>query len=417
MRFKKTMSGRRLTRRNFLKKTGSLVMLPLAANFAGCAPASEADDEFDSQLVLLGTAGGPSWWPGSDRMGASSALVISDRFSGEDSIYLIDLGYGALQRLAEAFNQGEFTPAPGGTVQKGYPSYMAKVKALFFTHLHMDHFTDLPALLLYGQGVGIKAYPDDEAEKRLQIIGPGPRGQLEEVFPPGRPTPPILNPENPTPGTADMVDMLLPAFAQSINDFTLDNGWGDFSQLVRVKEIPLSPLPRSDFPIDPDTGEPINTAPWPDMDPIFVYSDDLVYVTAALVNHGPVYPSLAFRFDTVDGSVVFSGDTGFPCNNLVKLALNADILVHEVIDPVFIDNLFPKPLSPAGEALKYHLESAHTAITDVGRHAEDANVRALVLNHIVPGNTPVERLRMAGDHFSGNLVIGEDLKSIALNRL
>jgi ribonuclease BN (tRNA processing enzyme) len=415
MRFKKTMLRRMISRRSFLKKAGSLAVLPLAADLAGCAPASDADEQFNSRLVLLGTAGGPSWWPASDRMGASSALVIRDPFKEEERIYLVDLGYGALQRLAQAFNEGKFIPAPGGPVQKGYSDYMAKVKALFFTHLHMDHLTDLPALLLYGQGVGLKAYPDDEADKRLQIHGPGTRGQLEDVFPPKRPIPPIINPDNPTPGTADMVDMILPAFAQTINNFTRDNGWGNFSELVGINEIPFPPLPRSDYPIDPNTGQPLNTAPWPDMDPIFIYRDDLIYVTATLVNHGPVYPCLAYRFDTADGSVVFSGDTGFPCNNLVQLAFNADILVHEVIDPVFIDNLFPKPLSPGNQALKYHLESAHTAIADVGRQATDANVRTLVLNHIVPGNTPVERLRMAGEHFNGRLIIGEDLKSIGLN--
>ena len=50
-----------------------------------------------------------------------------------------------------------------------------------------------------------------------------------------------------------------------------------------------------------------------------------------LVQHAPVFPAFGFRFDTPDGSVVFSGDTG-PCDNVVRLARGADVLVHEVID-------------------------------------------------------------------------------------
>ncbi len=45
-----------------------------------------------------------------------------------------------------------------------------------------------------------------------------------------------------------------------------------------------------------------------------------------LVEHAPVFPSFAFRFDSEQGSVVFSGDTG-PCRNLVRLARNADVQV------------------------------------------------------------------------------------------
>jgi len=398
-----------ISRRGFLKFVGCLTASPLAAQISVNTPCSHAEDYSGSQLVLLGTAGGPSWWPNSVRMGASSALAVRDR------IYLVDFGYGAAQRLAEAFNVGEFVSKPGGLVQKGYSSYMQNIKALFFTHLHMDHITDYPSLLLYGQGVGLHSYADDEAEKRLQVYGPGTRGQVEDVFPPGRQNAaPIMNPGNPEPGTKDMTSLALPAFAQTINNFTQDSGWGDFSRLVQVHEIPIPPLPRQDYPFDPQTGQPRNTAPWPDMEPIRVYQDDLIRVTAALVNHGPVYPALAFRFETIDGSVVFSGDTGYPCDNLVRLARNADILVHEVIDPAFIDNLFPEPLSEAGAAMKYHLESSHTSIFDVGKHAAEANVRTLILNHIVPGNTPVARLQMAAENFGGNLIIGEDLLRVPL---
>ncbi len=367
-----------------------------------------------TKVVLLGTSGGPTWWPDSERMGTASALVVRENAgNGTEHIYLIDLGPGASQRLGTAFNSGTYTNIDGNNVLKGYPSFLKNVKALFFTHLHMDHTTDFPNLLLCGQSAGMASYPDSEAHKRLQVIGPGARGQLEDVYPAGRTNAaPIINPANPTPGTADMTSYLLQAYAQTINNMTQDAGWSDFSKLLSVHEIPLPPLPRSDYPVDPATGRSLNTAPWPDMAPILVYQDALVTVRATLVNHGPVYGSFAFRFDTADGAVVFSGDTGYPCSNLVQLAQGADVLVHEVIDPAFINNLFPPPLTPATEALKYHLESSHTSIFDVGKHATAAGARTLVLNHIVPGNTPEARLQMAQQNFAGRLIAGRDLMQI-----
>src|SRR6185436_17337530 len=55
----------------------------------------------------------------------------------------------------------------------------------------------------------------------------------------------------------------------------------------------------------------------PAMDPFLVMEDDRVRVTAVLVPHGPVFQSYAYRFDTDDGSVVFSGDTK-ASENVVK---------------------------------------------------------------------------------------------------
>jgi len=55
-----------------------------------------------------------------------------------------------------------------------------------------------------------------------------------------------------------------------------------------------------------------------------VMSDDNVKVTAALVDHPPVVPAFAYRFDARDRSIVISGDTA-PSENLVKLARGADV--------------------------------------------------------------------------------------------
>ena len=48
--------------------------------------------------MLIGTAGGPSFWPDTDRVGIGSAVVIGD------VAYMVDCGAGAARRAAEAFS-------------------------------------------------------------------------------------------------------------------------------------------------------------------------------------------------------------------------------------------------------------------------------------------------------------------------
>src|ERR1700730_6008705 len=65
-----------------------------------------------------------------------------------------------------------------------------------------------------------------------------------------------------------------------------------------------------------------------------------VTVSAILVDHAPIFPVFAFRFDTPAGAVVISGDTNRNAN-LIELAKGADILIHEAIDLDWARSLFP----------------------------------------------------------------------------
>jgi ribonuclease BN (tRNA processing enzyme) len=192
------------------------------------------------------------WAPDCDRAGTSSALVVRDETVDppRDRIYVVDLGHGSALRLAEAFSVGAYTYRYGYKLAKSLPNCLANVKAVFVTHLHMDHTTDYPALLLYGQASGL--VPSGDPAERLQVYGPGTRGVLEDIFPPGAPVPPIVNPENPTPGLADMTGYLWQAYAQTINNFMRDGVLPDFRSLVSIHEVGVPPLPRPGFP---------NTAP------------------------------------------------------------------------------------------------------------------------------------------------------------
>jgi ribonuclease BN (tRNA processing enzyme) len=138
-------------------------------------------------------------------------------------------------------------------------------------------------------------------------------------------------------------------------------------------------------------------------------------VTATLVNHAPVFPALAYRFDTPTGSVVFSGDTG-PCDNLVRLADGADVLVHEVFDVEHWAVRMPSS-EPNRDALIAQLERAHTSVADVGAIAERAGVGTLVLSHLVPceGRTTDEWESLVQPCFpSGKVVCAVDLDEFAI---
>ncbi|MGN6723398.1 MAG: MBL fold metallo-hydrolase, partial [Marmoricola sp.] len=223
-------------------------------------------------------------------------------------------------------------------------------------------------------------------------------GALQPAFH-GRPVS-TIDPADPTPGLADMTQRLVDAYAYSTNVFMRDSGIPDPRDLMEIHEIQL-----------PNVGaDPLHhTAPA--MEPFAVMEDDRVKVTAILVPHGPVFPSFAFRFDTDEGSVVFSGDTSLS-DNVVRLARGADILVHEAIDLAALGQLPP--------AVMDHLRSSHTSVTDVGGVAERAGVGTLVLSHLVPAAhsivSPSSWRRQAQQGFGGRVIVGEDLMRIPVQR-
>jgi ribonuclease BN (tRNA processing enzyme) len=142
--------------------------------------------------------------------------------------------------------------------------------------------------------------------------------------------------------------------------------------------------------------------------------DERVKVTAALVQHPPVTPAFAYRFDCPDRSIVFSGDTR-PSENLVALARGADVLVHEVMYLPALDKLIAS--EPNAKRLREHLLASHTTTEQVGRIATEAGVKTLVLTHFVPGGgyppIPDEVWHDAvAPHFKGRLIVGHDLLEI-----
>jgi ribonuclease BN (tRNA processing enzyme) len=65
--------------------------------------------------------------------------------------------------------------------------------------------------------------------------------------------------------------------------------------------------------------------------------------------------------------------------------------------------------------LREHLVASHTTVEDVGRVAAEANVKMLVLSHLVPSDIELpdnDWTAGARTHFKGRIVVGTDLMEI-----
>jgi len=138
-----------------------------------------------------------------------------------------------------------------------------------------------------------------------------------------------------------------------------------------------------------------------------------VKITAARVRHPPIEQAYAYRYDTADRSIVFSGDTAYS-PELIALAKGADVLVHEVMDLAGSENLIRR--LPNATTLREHLMASHTPTEDAGKVAAAAGVKTLVLSHFVPADdksiTDEMWAAAARKHFPGQIIVGRDLLEI-----
>lgn len=141
-----------------------------------------------------------------------------------------------------------------------------------------------------------------------------------------------------------------------------------------------------------------------DVRPGEIYRDGQVRVTAFAVQHGSWKYAYGYRFEAADKVIVFSGDTAYS-PELARQAKGCDILVHEVYSQAGFEKRTP-------EWQRYHA-AFHTSAVEVGRLAEEARPKKLVLNHLLPmGQTPAETVSEVRQHFQGEVIYGEDLMVI-----
>ena len=226
------------------------------------------------------------------------------------------------------------------------------VRHIFLTHQHSDHNADYGNLIWLAWAAGLGT--------RVDTWGPPPLEKMTTLF--------------------------FEMNAYDINTRIANEGRVPLVPLVHVHEVREGGL---------------------------VMRDDNLTVSSTLVDHAPVVPSFAYRFDAADRSIVISGDTA-PSENLVKLARGADVLVHSVLYVPAVDRLVARV--PNATALKTSIIAHQTSAEDAGRVAQAAGVKTLVLSHFVPPDDPEVTDQMWMDaarvHFRGTVIVGKDLLEV-----
>ncbi|HKU15113.1 MAG TPA: MBL fold metallo-hydrolase [Steroidobacteraceae bacterium] len=244
--------------------------LPLAALFAaahamaagapGTAPPArqheavrEGSDFSDSKITRLVMLGSGTPIPLIERAGPALAVVVSDR------AYLVDAGEGSWRASQAA------TPKYGGRIAGLAEKNLDK---LFLTHHHIDHISNLPAIIYLPWYLG--------ADRQLDIYGPR--------------------------NTEKIVGHILDAYQYVIDAGEISGMKYEAQAIARGHDI-------------------LKSGP--------VFSDQQVRVEAFKVLHGNMPNSFAYKFTTPDKVIVVSGDKR-PTPGFAEWAKGATILVHEV---------------------------------------------------------------------------------------
>jgi len=194
------------------------------------------------QVIILGSGS-----PLPDPARAGPATLV--RTAAGDLLF--DCGRGVLMRAAAA------------------GSGAGAFRALFLTHLHSDHITDLNDIVTMRWAMSFQPHP-------LIVFGPV--------------------------GT---------------------------SALLRATEAMLEPDIGYRLAHHDDlTWRPVTTVT--EVEKGVVFDEGGVQVTVAPTDHAPVRPTVGFRIDEGRRSVVIAGDT-VPCAGLDELCGGADVLVHTVV--------------------------------------------------------------------------------------
>ena len=128
------------------------------------------------------------------------------------------------------------------------------------------------------------------------------------------------------------------------------------------------------------------------------------------VDHKPVKYAYGFSFTNKNKKLTISGDTR-PCENLMKYAQKADVLLHEV----FIEGEILQTNKMRTKKTLHNVQSYHTTSTQVGKVAFVARAKKLVLTHFVPTRFNKNNLKnVVKKDFGKDPIIGEDLMKIKI---
>ncbi|MBI04530.1 MAG: MBL fold metallo-hydrolase [Pelagibacteraceae bacterium] len=128
------------------------------------------------------------------------------------------------------------------------------------------------------------------------------------------------------------------------------------------------------------------------------------------VDHKPVKYAYGFNFLYKNKKLTISGDTK-PCENIMKFAQLADVLLHEV----FIDGEIINTNKMRTSKTLHNVREYHTPSTLVGKIAKISRCKKLVLTHLVPTQFNENKLKkVVKSDFGKNPIIGKDLLKIKI---
>ena len=243
------MNLRRISKR-FLQSTCSLSLVSflLSCPFLPSAAAQSCGSQGVAAQVL--GSGGPEL---QDKRASSGYLVWKDG----QALVLVDAGGGSALRFGESGAQ------------------MSQLDVVLFTHYHVDHSADFPAL--------IKSSWFEDRKRPLPIYGPAGND-------------------------------FMPSTTEFVYDF-----FGEKHGAYRYLSELLMPGEEGSYKMQPHNVVAGST-------PVVAFRSGDLAVYAVRVVHGQV-PALAWRVEVGGKFIVFSGDTNGVNPGLVQLALNADLFI------------------------------------------------------------------------------------------
>lgn len=278
-----------------------LIALGLLLGLAGYAPVTHAArcSGRGIELQVLGS-GGPET---QDQRASSSYLIWRD---GKARV-LVDSGGGSALRFGQS------------------GANMTDLDLVLFTHLHVDHSADFPAL--------IKSSFFEDRDRALPVLGPPGNTQFPAV----------------TEFINALFDPQRGAF-RYLSDF-LPNGQGSYTIKPQTITLQMDQTQK-------------------------VYSTDTIAIWATPVVHGTV-PALAWRVELGGVRIAFSGDTDGDHGQLATLARHADLFVAHNAVPEHVTGVARRLHMPpsvigriAAAAEVKQLVLSHRMLRTLGRETE-----------------------------------------------
>jgi len=243
------MNLRRIANR-FLQSTSYLSLVSLLPSCAFLPSAAAQSCGAQGVAVQVLGSGGPEL---QDQRASSSYLVWKDG----QALVLVDAGGGSALRFGESGAQ------------------MSQLDVLLFTHYHVDHSADFPAL--------IKSSWFEDRKRPLPIYGPAGND-------------------------------FMPSTTEFVYDF-----FGEKHGAYRYLSELLMPGEEGSYKMQPHNVVAGSK-------PVVAFRSGDLAVYAVRVVHGQV-PALAWRVEVGGKFIVFSGDTNGDNPGLVQLAMNADLFI------------------------------------------------------------------------------------------